>query len=186
MSFIQSIFTDISRVSSFFEFINFCSNYHKSWYISRKSLSSLVHCFVRTFHDTTQKNHQGHILILVLIPNEVSIPSPKKYIWGTWQEAYNFAANPRIDYHQKGLDSLVYNVFWWQNSWKGTYKSVQMQSFCWSVFSCIFLIQENADQKKLRIWTLFTQWTMRKLKEKKIIPTSMENIWSKDLANMRH
>ena len=50
-------------------------------------------------------------------------------------------------------------------------KSVQIRSFFWSVFSCIrtgygdllrkppypVRIQENTDQKKLRIWTLFTQ-----------------------------
>ena len=31
--------------------------------------------------------------------------------------------------------------------------------FLWSIFSCIFsCIQENTDQKKLRVWTLFTQW----------------------------
>ena len=50
-------------------------------------------------------------------------------------------------------------------------KSVQIRSFFWSVFSCIrteygdwrskspysVQIQENADQKKFRIWTLFTQ-----------------------------
>ena len=50
-------------------------------------------------------------------------------------------------------------------------KSVQMRSFFWSVFFCIrteygyllrkspysVRIQENMDQKKLRIWTLFTQ-----------------------------
>ena len=48
-------------------------------------------------------------------------------------------------------------------------KSVQIRSFFWSVFSCIQIefedllhkslycvqIQENTDQKKLRIWTLF-------------------------------
>ena len=53
-------------------------------------------------------------------------------------------------------------------------KSVQIRNFFWSVFSCIrtkygdllrkfpylIRIQENMDQKKLRIWTLFTQcWT---------------------------
>ena len=51
-------------------------------------------------------------------------------------------------------------------------KSVQIWSFFWSVFSCIWTeygnlfrkslywvqIQENADQKKLRILKLFTQW----------------------------
>ena len=50
-------------------------------------------------------------------------------------------------------------------------KSVQIRSFFWSVFSCIrtkygdlrskspysIQIQENADQKKLRIWALFMQ-----------------------------
>ena len=50
-------------------------------------------------------------------------------------------------------------------------KSVQIQSFFWSVFSCFrteygdllpkspysVRIQENTDQKKLRIWTLFKQ-----------------------------
>ena len=49
-------------------------------------------------------------------------------------------------------------------------KCVQIRSFFWSVFSCIrteygdlrskspysVRIQENTDQKKLRIWTLFT------------------------------
>ena len=55
-------------------------------------------------------------------------------------------------------------------------KSVQIRSFIWSVFSCIrteygdllrkspcsVRIQENTDQKKLRIWTLFTQWLVIK------------------------
>ena len=50
-------------------------------------------------------------------------------------------------------------------------KSVQMRSFLWSVFSCIWSeygdllhkppisvqIQENTDHKKLCIWTIFTQ-----------------------------
>ena len=50
-------------------------------------------------------------------------------------------------------------------------KSVQIRSFFWSVFFCIrteygdlrskspysVRIQENTDQKKLRIWALFTQ-----------------------------
>ena len=47
-------------------------------------------------------------------------------------------------------------------------KSVQIRSFFWSVFSriwtvsrispCSVRMRENTDQKKLRIWTLFTQW----------------------------
>ena len=50
-------------------------------------------------------------------------------------------------------------------------KSVQIRSFSWSIFSCIWTeygdlrssspysvrIREDTDQKKLRIWTLFTQ-----------------------------
>ena len=50
-------------------------------------------------------------------------------------------------------------------------KNVQIRSFFWTVFSCIrdkygdlrskspysVRIQENTNQKKLRIWTLFTQ-----------------------------
>ena len=45
-------------------------------------------------------------------------------------------------------------------------KTVQKRSFFWSVFSCIrtespysVRIQENMYQKKLRIWTFFTQCT---------------------------
>ena len=59
-------------------------------------------------------------------------------------------------------------------------KSVQMWSFFWSVFSCIwteygqllskspYLLQilENAGQKKLFIWTLFTQYVLDVLREK--------------------
>ena len=51
-------------------------------------------------------------------------------------------------------------------------KSVQIASFFWSVFSSNWTdhgdllrkspysvqTQENTDQKKIRIWTLFTQW----------------------------
>ena len=33
------------------------------------------------------------------------------------------------------------------------------------IFLYLFWMQENTDQKKLRIWTLFTQW--RKLRQKK-------------------
>ena len=54
-------------------------------------------------------------------------------------------------------------------------KSVQIRSFFWSVFSCIrtkygdllrksVRIQENKDQKNLRIWTLFTQERVIQLK----------------------
>ena len=56
-------------------------------------------------------------------------------------------------------------------------KSVQLRSYFWSVFTCIrteygdlrsisaysLRIQENTDQKQLRIWTLFTQRYLFKL-----------------------
>ena len=59
------------------------------------------------------------------------------------------------------------SFFWEKPAWK----SVQIRSFFWSVFSCIrteygdlrskspysVQMQENTDQKKPRIWTLFTQ-----------------------------
>ena len=48
-------------------------------------------------------------------------------------------------------------------------KSVQIRSLFWSVFSCIrteygeiFEKYPNTDQKKLCIWTLFTQWILSK------------------------
>ena len=64
---------------------------------------------------------------------------------------------PKLDLHQIKFNHCV--------------KSVQIRSFFWSVFSCIrtkygdlrskspysVRIQENTDQKKLRIWTLFTK-----------------------------
>ena len=56
------------------------------------------------------------------------------------------------------------NSFFWYSNFHAfvvhCVKSVQIRSFFWSVFSCIrtVRIKENTDQKKLRIWTLFTQW----------------------------
>ena len=63
-------------------------------------------------------------------------------------------------------------------------KSVQTRSFFWSVFSRIrteyenlhskypysVRIRENTDQKKLRIWTLSTQWDI-------LAKSSILNIW---------
>ena len=44
-------------------------------------------------------------------------------------------------------------------------KSIQMRRIFWSLFSCIRTeyreIQENTDQKKLRIWTFLTQSVMQ-------------------------
>ena len=65
-------------------------------------------------------------------------------------------------------------VLWcFHGVWNGNHcvKSVQIRSFFWAVFSSIWLeygdlrskfpysvrIQKNTDQKKFRIWTLFTQ-----------------------------
>ena len=58
-------------------------------------------------------------------------------------------------------------------------KSVQIRSYFLSVFSCIWTeyvdlrskspysirIQENTDQKWLRLWTLFTQWKLQEQKK---------------------
>ena len=55
-------------------------------------------------------------------------------------------------------------------------KSVQIRIFFWSVFSHICTkfgeilrispysvrMRENTDQKKLRVWTVFTQWVLKK------------------------
>ena len=43
-------------------------------------------------------------------------------------------------------------------------KSVQIRSFFLArIFLYLVRIQENTDQEKLRIWTLFTQCTLRAL-----------------------
>ena len=56
-------------------------------------------------------------------------------------------------------------------------KSVRIRSFLSSVFSCVqteygeilrisVRMRENTDQKKLRMWTLFTQWLRKGLLQK--------------------
>ena len=66
-----------------------------------------------------------------------------------------------------------------ENNFNSTnlHESVQMQSFFWFVFSCIqteygdlrsrssysVQIQENTDQKKLCIWTIFTQCNVKRI-----------------------
>ena len=74
---------------------------------------------------------------------------------------------------------LIWILIWLTDSWSHwlillsfhCVKSVQIRNFFWSVFSCIWTeygeilhispysvrMRENTDQKKLRIWTLFTQ-----------------------------
>ena len=69
-------------------------------------------------------------------------------------------------------------------------KSVQIRSFFWSVFSRIqteygeirsvspysVRMLENTDQKKLNIWTLFTQWYLQmKIKIETKIPLGPNN-----------
>ena len=67
-------------------------------------------------------------------------------------------------------------------------KSVQMRSLIWSVFSCIRTeyrdlwskssysaqTRENADQRKLRIWALFTQCQISKIFTKVITFESLQ------------
>ena len=72
------------------------------------------------------------------------------------------------------------HIIFWTNTWANSnlqyhihcVKRVQMRSFFWSVFSRVrteygeilrispysVRMRENTDQKKLRIWTHFTQW----------------------------
>ena len=71
-------------------------------------------------------------------------------------------------------------------------KSVQTQSFFWSVFSCIqteygdlrnkspysVQIQEKTDQKKLHIWTLFTQWQA----SKNVADTIFKELYLKEIG----
>ena len=73
---------------------------------------------------------------------------------------------PYIDW---GLGYLCFDSSKLFRKYKHCMKSAQIRSFFWSVFSCIWIeygdlppysvrIQENTEQKKFRIWTLFTQW----------------------------
>ena len=58
-------------------------------------------------------------------------------------------------FQSHALNQMVIRITWfliWHNQ---CLKSVQIRSFSWPV---IFQMRENTDQKKLRIWTLFTQW----------------------------
>ena len=77
-------------------------------------------------------------------------------------------------------------------------KIVQIQSLFCSVFSCVrseyrdlqskslysVRIQENTDQKKLGIWTLFTRWLLTQTLRKKC-PYS-ELVWSAFLPHFLH
>ena len=64
-------------------------------------------------------------------------------------------------------------------------KNVQIRSLFWSVFSRIrteysVRIWENTEQKKLRIWGIFTQSEGVEVKSRwlaKIVPSSLVNFW---------
>ena len=69
-------------------------------------------------------------------------------------------------------------------------KSDQIWSFFWSVFSCIrtrygdllgkspysVRVQESTDQKKLRIWTLFTQWSSMQYRNQDLVIQKIPNL----------
>ena len=81
------------------------------------------------------------------------------------KSSYDLELLPRSYFHNFLMSScfIYVNSFWP----KKCMKSVQVRNF---FLVCIFLhphsvqIQENTDQKKLRIWTLFTKWSSMLLK----------------------
>ena len=98
--------------------------------------------------------------------------SKKQTSFNEWNKIHNI----RI----KFLHLVLLNICYFEVILCANYcvKSVQIWSFSWSIFSCIrteyggklrissysVRIMENTDQKKLRIWTLFTQWKVYKLR----------------------
>ena len=89
-----------------------------------------------------------------------------------WQVIWNIFTN--IDHNPTSF--LFLSIL------KHCVKSVQIRSLFWSVFPCIrteyedllsksrysVQMRENTDQKKLRVWTLFTQWNDSKNPSTKI------------------
>ena len=83
-------------------------------------------------------------------------------LWLTWFYIVTFSAKDII------MELLMIHIF--DSRSTHCVKSAKIRSFFWSLFSCIrtecgdlrtkspysIQIQENTDQKKLRIWTLFT------------------------------
>ena len=81
---------------------------------------------------------------------------------------------------------------WSTSEWNHSVKSVQIPSFFWSVFSrirteygeirsispCSVRMRENTEQKKHRIWTLFTQWAFWK----KRIQKKKESVYNRVLC----
>ena len=68
-------------------------------------------------------------------------------------------------------------------------KSVQIRSFFWSIFSRIRtkygeILQQNTDRKKLRIWTLFTQWMSIKFCALEMFNSAVFVIFDFRLANI--
>ena len=79
----------------------------------------------------------------------------------------------------------------WSSLWEDYLKINQIQSYFWSVFSCIrtkygdlgskspYLVrlQENTDQKYLRIWTHFMQSGFSKIAHLKYVVKSPRKLW---------
>ena len=89
-----------------------------------------------------------------------------KWLWCKEETCY-------LQFH--ALNTLQWNLSNWKQGWlTSTAWSVQIRSYFWSVFSCIrteyedllrkspysVRIKEKKDQKYLRIWTLFTLWSL--------------------------
>ena len=98
------------------------------------------------------------------LPTRFSIPVVEIFGKYMWSVIFKIAI-----YITLGLEEIYwYTIFIWIHY----VKNVQIRSFFWSVFSCIrseygeirsippysVRMRENTDHKKLRFWTLFTQW----------------------------
>ena len=82
--------------------------------------------------------------------------------WKVYTNLLNFSVYDEIlpSGVPRTLQNINDRIFQWiiyfaKSRYLHCVKSVQIRSFFWSVF---WRIQENTDQKKLRIWTHFTQW----------------------------
>ena len=99
--------------------------------------------------------------------------SPNFLVWKFCENAL-FPQSFHKIFTQRNLVKFRYFMQWEKQMtmrFQHCVKSVQIRSFFWSVFSCIrteygdllrkspysVRIQENTDQKKLHIWTLFMQ-----------------------------
>ena len=58
---------------------------------------------------------------------------------------------------------IFFQIAWNMSSRPLLEKCPNTEFFLVRIFMFLVRIQENTDQKKLRIWTLFTQWTYRRI-----------------------